>query len=259
MKELQIDENRLQHDGVTGIYIRAQGPDGKWDSYDIAQLDRDSLAEFARSRGEVSDWGMSIIWNLLGHPMLASEPDTPIYSLNITPMAINCLRRAGIDTVQLALACHMYVQYALVNRTIAANKIKPTDDVSMLADILFAMVTDDREQLDPVENRAICHLYERQTQRSPDAVGGGPDTTGVLDTLARMARDVRKWVVDDLSPSQRLHQNRDEVSRGMIVSALYRRASSIVAVSERHASCATRLVDEARKRSLKISSDSGPL
>ena len=100
MKELQIDENRIQHDGVTGIYIRAQGPDGKWDSYDIAQLDRDSLAEFARSRGEVSDWGMSIIWHLLGHPMLASEPDTPIYSLNITPMAINCLRRAGIDTVE---------------------------------------------------------------------------------------------------------------------------------------------------------------
>lgn len=139
--------------------------------------------------------------------------------------------RAGIDTVQLTLACHMYVQYALVNRTIAANKIKPTDDVSMLADILFAMVTDDRDQLDPVENRAICHLYERPTQRSPDAVGGGPDTTGVLDTLARMARDVRKWIVDDLSPSQRLHQNRDEVSRGMLVSALYRRASSIVSGS----------------------------
>lgn len=100
MKELQIDENRLQHDGVTGIYIRAQGPDGKWDSYDIAQLDRDSLAEFARSRGEVSDWGMSIIWHLLGHPMVVKEPDTPIYSLNLTSRAINCLERAGIDTVE---------------------------------------------------------------------------------------------------------------------------------------------------------------
>ena len=100
MKELQIDENRLQHDGVIGIYIRAQGPDGKWDSYDIAQLDRDSLAEFARSRGEVSDWGMSIIWHLLGHPMVVKEPDTPIYSLNLTSRAINCLERAGIDTVE---------------------------------------------------------------------------------------------------------------------------------------------------------------
>lgn len=139
--------------------------------------------------------------------------------------------RAGIDTVQLALTCHMYVRCALVNRTIAANKVKPTDDVSMLSDLLFAMVTDDSEQLDPVENRTLCHLYERETKRSPEAVGGGRDSTGVLDTLARMARDVRKWIVDDLSPAQRLHQNREEVSRGMLVTALYRRASSIMSGS----------------------------
>lgn len=101
MKELQIDENRIQHDGVTGIYIRAQGPDGKWDSYDIAQLDRDSLAEFSRSRGEVSDWGMSLIWHLLGHPMQDPEVvSTPIYKLDLSVRTLNCLRRHGIETIE---------------------------------------------------------------------------------------------------------------------------------------------------------------
>lgn len=60
-------EGNQPWDGLTGIYTRAIGQDGRWGSYDIAELDRDSLVRFIRSRGEVSAWAVHIILIMLGH------------------------------------------------------------------------------------------------------------------------------------------------------------------------------------------------
>lgn len=53
--------------GLTGIFVRAIGQDNRWGTYDIAELDRDSLVDFVRSRGEVSTWGLHIILIMLDH------------------------------------------------------------------------------------------------------------------------------------------------------------------------------------------------
>lgn len=54
---------------VTGIMVRAIGPDGRWDNYDIMVLEPDSLVEWARSRGEVSEFAMSLILMLLQYEL----------------------------------------------------------------------------------------------------------------------------------------------------------------------------------------------
>lgn len=61
-------------DALTGIFVRARDDAGAWHSVDIAVLDRTSVIEFVRSRGEVSDWALSIVLHLLGWPMTAQCP-----------------------------------------------------------------------------------------------------------------------------------------------------------------------------------------
>ncbi len=51
---------------ATGIYVRALR-DGRWGNADIFELDTLSLREWVRSRGEVSEWAMSVIEHLLLH------------------------------------------------------------------------------------------------------------------------------------------------------------------------------------------------
>ena len=51
--------------GLTGIYVRAIGQDGRWDSYDIAELDRDSLDFWLRSRDSI-DWPIGVVKSMLG-------------------------------------------------------------------------------------------------------------------------------------------------------------------------------------------------
>jgi len=51
----------------TGIYVRAINSDGKWDSVDIADLDRPSLMFWLRSRGGENLWAESVVAMLLGH------------------------------------------------------------------------------------------------------------------------------------------------------------------------------------------------
>jgi hypothetical protein len=66
--ELLIDPAR--HDalhGITGIYVRAKDPDGRWGSFDIAELDRPSLDVWLRSRGGENEWAESVVAILLGH------------------------------------------------------------------------------------------------------------------------------------------------------------------------------------------------
>lgn len=63
-----IDPERMAYDGSTGIYVRAVHPDGKWDSVDMATLTKESFKTFIESRGPVSEWAMSILFALMGHP-----------------------------------------------------------------------------------------------------------------------------------------------------------------------------------------------
>jgi hypothetical protein len=49
----------------SGIFCRAK-LNGKWGSYDIVTLDKDSFTRFLLSRGPVSDWATSIAVALAG-------------------------------------------------------------------------------------------------------------------------------------------------------------------------------------------------
>lgn len=65
--DLKVDPARLEADDATGVYIRAQSPDGKWGSYDMAQLDKSSLLTWLRSRGGDNPWAEDVVGILLGH------------------------------------------------------------------------------------------------------------------------------------------------------------------------------------------------
>lgn len=66
--ERQCEQNHF----ATGIYLRAKGQDGRWGSYDIAELDRASLVEFLRSRGGQNVWAENVVLIMLAHAPLQS-------------------------------------------------------------------------------------------------------------------------------------------------------------------------------------------
>lgn len=71
--DLIADETRLDmHHGSTGIYIRAK-LHGKWGSYDIAALQKESLLAFLKSRGGDNQWAEDIVGILLGHGHLHGD------------------------------------------------------------------------------------------------------------------------------------------------------------------------------------------
>lgn len=45
--ELRVDPQRCVYEGATGVYVRALGVSGRWESVDIATLDDESLALWA--------------------------------------------------------------------------------------------------------------------------------------------------------------------------------------------------------------------
>lgn len=63
---MKVLKERRQFHGATGIYVRAQC-DGKWDSFDIAELDKASLLEFLKSRGGDNAWAEDTVGILLNH------------------------------------------------------------------------------------------------------------------------------------------------------------------------------------------------
>lgn len=67
IKDLKTDPNRASFADATGIYCRAIRENGRWDSVDMAELDRDSLVQFVAARGPVTDWARDIVLILLGH------------------------------------------------------------------------------------------------------------------------------------------------------------------------------------------------
>lgn len=69
---LRGDPERRIHNPETGILVRAQWPNGTWDSIDIAHLEPQSLANWLRSRGGSNPWAESVVGLLLGHEKLPS-------------------------------------------------------------------------------------------------------------------------------------------------------------------------------------------
>ena len=72
--ELKVDASRLKEyeNSRTGIYVRAQLPDGDWDSVDIVHLTSESLLEWLRSRGGDSPYAEDVVGILLGYGHLHS-------------------------------------------------------------------------------------------------------------------------------------------------------------------------------------------
>ena len=64
MTDLRTDPHRT-HLPTTGIYVRAINTDGRWDSIDIAHLDKASLDAWLRSRD--IEWPIAVVKILLGH------------------------------------------------------------------------------------------------------------------------------------------------------------------------------------------------
>lgn len=62
-----------EHHGLTGIFVRAIGQDGRWGSFDIAELDRDSLHQWLRSRGGENLWAENCVLILLGHEQIPAK------------------------------------------------------------------------------------------------------------------------------------------------------------------------------------------
>ncbi len=69
MTDLKVDPDRLSNlvsEPGTGIWIRALHYD-RWDKYDIAALDKESLLVWLRSRGGNNPMAENMVGHLLGH------------------------------------------------------------------------------------------------------------------------------------------------------------------------------------------------
>lgn len=70
MIDYTVDEKRYSEmikNGInTGLFIRAK-MDGKWDSYDVFCLTKESLLDWLRSRGQENTWAENVVGILLGH------------------------------------------------------------------------------------------------------------------------------------------------------------------------------------------------
>lgn len=70
MSDYHTDPMRIGGDyqEMTLIPVRARGPHGI-ETFDIAELTRDSLLAWLRSRGGANEWAENVILVLLGHPI----------------------------------------------------------------------------------------------------------------------------------------------------------------------------------------------
>ena len=68
-EELRVDPDRqkeFEFSG-TGILVRAKDSDGKWGSFDIVHLDKESLLSWLKSRGGDNRYAEDVVGILLGH------------------------------------------------------------------------------------------------------------------------------------------------------------------------------------------------
>lgn len=73
----RIDPARDEYDSATGIYVRAMNAAGKWESVDMARLDRESLIQWMRSRGGDNKLAESLVLLLLDHEPLNEDVNQP--------------------------------------------------------------------------------------------------------------------------------------------------------------------------------------
>ena len=64
-------ENENMH-GLTGIFVRAIGQDGKWGTFDMAELDCDSLTAWLKRDGGSNLLAENCVRIMLGHPQIPS-------------------------------------------------------------------------------------------------------------------------------------------------------------------------------------------
>ena len=75
------DRQNEQMHGATGIFLRAIGQDGRWGSYDMAELDAESLTSWLKRDGGDNALAENCVRILLGHPQVvanaATQPRSP--------------------------------------------------------------------------------------------------------------------------------------------------------------------------------------
>lgn len=72
---MKVEESRTKYHGSTGVFVRAEF-NGKWGSFDIAELDKPSLHAFLKSRGGDNLWAENVVEILLGHGHFEPAPAT---------------------------------------------------------------------------------------------------------------------------------------------------------------------------------------
>lgn len=72
--------------GATGIFLRAIGQDGRWGSYDMAELDAESLTAWLKRDGGDNALAENCVRILLGHPQIqANDTDQQRRAPGINP------------------------------------------------------------------------------------------------------------------------------------------------------------------------------
>lgn len=69
-EKLKVDPSRWEDKkahGLTGIFVRAQDPNGKWVNADICQLTAESLLAWLKGRGGDNPWAEDVVGCLLGY------------------------------------------------------------------------------------------------------------------------------------------------------------------------------------------------
>ena len=67
------DRQNEQMHGATGIFLRAIGQDGRWGSYDMAELDAESLTAWLKRDGGDNALAENCDRILLGHPQIQAN------------------------------------------------------------------------------------------------------------------------------------------------------------------------------------------
>lgn len=69
------DRQNEQMHGATGIFLRAIGKGGRWGSYDMAELDADSLTTWLKRDGGDNLLAENCVRILLGYPQIQANSD----------------------------------------------------------------------------------------------------------------------------------------------------------------------------------------
>jgi len=83
VSDLRVDPERLNRDGQTGIFVRAEHG-GQWGNHDIATLDRLSFFAFLRIRGGENPWAENTLAQMLGYEPQIDDLQAPRLSIGFS-------------------------------------------------------------------------------------------------------------------------------------------------------------------------------